>query len=493
MSVWSGAAAASPGRLVLAHDQAGRVDGEYAGDHWNAQRLGVPARRGRQTARFDAITQDWLRDPAKRWSRFRLATGCAFATISAGALALSRFSAFLAERHPGIADEAGITRLVLEDYLSWLLAQGYSAATRALTLSVLRVFSDACHRHGWLPGLPHSAVIYAEELPYHHDQIARFIPEFVMAQLESAAALDRLPFTTTRNLVVVLIETGLRGGDACGLAFSPTLEDSAGWPCLRFEAVKVRAEQLIPLSAKAAAAISAQQDHVRQRWPAGSPWLFPGTAGNQDGSKPYSHSAFIQQLRRWQHVIDLRDEAGQPVTVTGHQFRHTLGTRLINSGVPQHVVQKLLGHASPHMTSHYAKVHDTTIREAFDRYQSQRINITGQRIGYDPDAPTASAEWVKHNLNRVRDSLPNGYCARPAQQDCPHPNACLTCPDFQTTPVFLQIHQRQAATNRRLIAQADAKGQLRLAENLRRVQASLDQIIPALETLQHDGPGDDPR
>ena len=92
------------------------------------------------------------------------------------------------------------------------------------------VFSSACHRHGWLPGLAHDAVIYAEELPYHHDQIARFIPEFVMAQLESAAALDRLPFTTTRNLVVVLIETGLRGGDACSLAFSPTLDDSAGWP-----------------------------------------------------------------------------------------------------------------------------------------------------------------------------------------------------------------------------------------------------------------------
>jgi hypothetical protein len=121
------------------------------------------------------------------------------------------------------------------------------------------------------------------------------------------------------------------------------------------------------------------------------------------------------------------------------------------------------------------------------------VNISGQPIGYDPDAPTASAEWVKHNLNRVRDSLPNGYCARPAQQDCPHPNACLTCPDFQTTPVFLQIHQRQAATNSRLIAQADAKGQQRLAGNLRRVQASLDRIIPALQALQDNGPGDDPR
>jgi hypothetical protein len=94
-----------------------------------------------------------------------------------------------------------------------------------------------------------------------------------------------------------------------------------------------------------------------------------------------------------------------------------------NSGVPQHVVQKLLGHASPHMTAHYARVHDTTIREAFDNYQRQRVNIAGQPLGYDPDAPTAAAEWVKHNLSRIRDSLPNGYCGRPPQQDCPHPNA----------------------------------------------------------------------
>ena len=313
-----------------------------------------------------------------------------------------------------------------------------------------------------------------------------------MAQLESGEALAKIPHTTTRNLVVVIMETGLRGGDACNLPFSPVLTDSSGWPCLRFEAAKVRAEQLIPLSAKAAAAIGAQQDYVRQHWPAGSPWLFPGMAGNDDGAKPYSHRTFVQQLEAWQRTIDLHDQAGQPVRVTGHQFRHTLGTRLINSGVPQHAVQKLLGHASPHMTGHYAKVHDATIREAFDRYQSQRVNITGQRIGYDPGAPTASAEWVKHNLNRVRDSLPNGYCARPAQQDCPHPNACLTCPDFQTTPVFLQIHRRQSATNQHLIAQADAKGQHRLAENLRRVQASLDAIIPALETRKN-GPDDDPR
>jgi hypothetical protein len=177
--------------------------------------------------------------------------------------------------------------------------------------------------------------------------------------------------------------------------------------------------------------------------------------------------------------------------VTAHQFRHTLGSRLINSGVPQHIVQRMLGHASPHMTAHYARVHDATIREEFDRYQRQRVNIAGQPIGYDPGAPTATAEWVKHNLSRIADSLPNGYCGRPPQQDCPHPNACLTCPDFQTTPQFLDIPRRQSAANLQLISRAEANGQARLAGSLRQVQANLDKIIPALEILRAEEPSDE--
>ncbi len=70
----------------------------------------------------------------------------------------------------------------------------------------------------------------------------------------------------------------------------------------------------------------------------------------------------------------------------------------------------------------------------------------------------------------------------------PQVNACLTCPDFQTTVEFLDIHRSQAATNRRLVEQADSRGQVRLAENLRRVQANLDRIIPALEALEKEPP-----
>jgi integrase len=318
------------------------VEAEYLGDRWNAERLGMPAPRGRRTARFDTIAHDWLRDPVKAWCRFRLATGCAFTTISASTLGMARFSAFLADCHPGADDESAITREVLERYLSWLATGPWSVNTRLLSLSMLRVFLDACRRHDWLPGLPHDAVIYEEELPDRASELPRFVPEFVMAQLESAASLARLPNSTARNMIVVLIETGLRGGDACTLEFNPIVDDSAGGPCLRFRNLKIGAEQLIPVSAKAAAAIRSQQDHVRRHWPAGTPWLFPGISGNADGSKPYYHATLCSQLRRWQDVIDLRDEAGVATRVTAHRFRHTLGTRLINTGVPQHVVQKLL-------------------------------------------------------------------------------------------------------------------------------------------------------
>ena len=62
-------------------------------------------------------------------------------------------------------------------------------------------------------------------------------------------------------------------------------------------------------------------------------------------------------------------------------------------------------------------------------------------------------------------------------------NACLTCPDFQTTPEFLDTHRRQATTNLRLITRAEANGQTRLAASLRQVQNSLERIIPALEAI----------
>ena len=467
----------------------GGVEGEYARDCWDARRLGVPVTVGHHSVSFERIPQPWLRVAVKTWTRNRLVGGISFGAVRRDTTAMGWFARWLADAHPDSIDATAITRTAIEHYLAHLAAHGPAANTRLGYLTSLRGFLDTTRRRGWLQ-LPGDAVIYHDDLPRRPTGLPRFVPEDVMAQLETDTALAYLPDATTRHLVVVLIETGLRAGDACRLDRDCLIPDSVGWPCLRFTNTKVCAEQLIPLTARAAEAIRAQQDEVTRRWPA-SPWLFPAPAANPDGARPFTYNALRQRMRRWQNTIELHDGAKRPAQVSAHQFRHTHGTRLINQGVPQHVVQRLLGHASPQMTATYAHLHDTTVRKAFEAWCATRVNINGEHLPLKPDTPTSQAEWVKHHLSRIQASLPNGFCGRPPQQDCPHPNACLTCPDFQTTVEFLPTHHRQADQTRRLIAAAEADGHRRLADNHRVVLGHLERIVDTLESFPPE-PAHDP-
>ncbi len=467
----------------------GDPDIVYGRDIWDARRLGIEAHRSPHRISFTGIDPPWLREAVKAWARFRLSTGSRFSTVAGDVVGLRVFSKFISSTPSLPAGAAGIDRALIEDYQLHLASSGRHPSTRVGHLVALKGFLEHCRRHGVLPRLPASAVIYPEDLPRRPPAVPRFIDEAAMAQLESDQALSQLADRTTRNLVVILIETGLRLGDACLLDFDCVMVDSAGWPCLRYYNSKVTTECLVPLSERAATTIAAQQAHVRCCYPNGSPLLFPRERANPDGARPYVATTLAKRLRAWCQDIDLKDQWGNPLTVTAHRFRHTVGTRMINAGVPVHIVQHYLGHATPQMVNVYAHLHDRTMREAFDNYARKRVNIAGQALPYDAESPTSDAEWIKHNLARVADILPNGYCGRPPQRDCPHPNACLTCPDFQTTPEFLPVHRAQAATNRKLIAQAQADGHFRLVANLTRVQQSLDTIVPALEALEQ-GPAD---
>ncbi len=459
--------------------EGGGVEAEYRRDVWDARRLGVTVTVGHHSVSFARISQPWLRNAVKTWARGRLAGGMSFGAIRRDVTAMSWFACWLVSTCPDAADASVITRATIEAYLAHLAAHGPVANTRLGYLTSLRGFLEMARRRRWLC-LPGDAVIYHDDLPRRPAGLPRFVPEDVMAQLESETALAMLADPTTRHLVVVIMETGLRAGDACRLRPDCLVVDSVGWPCLRFTNTKVCAEQLIPLTAKAADAIRAQQADT-PRWP-GSPWLFPATGANPDGARPFTYGALRQRMRRWQAAIGLHDSTGRPVRVRAHQFRHTLGTRLINRGVPQHVVQRLVGHASPQMTATYARLHDSTVREAFEAFCATRVDIDGRHLPLQPDAPTSEAEWIKHHLSRIEASLPNGFCGRPPQQDCPHPNACLTCPDFQTTVEFLPTHHRQADETRRLIEAAEADGRRRLADNHRVVLGHLDRIIDGLVT-----------
>ncbi|HYB39093.1 MAG TPA: hypothetical protein VEF72_27465 [Mycobacterium sp.] len=143
-------------------------------------------------------------------------------------------------------------------------------------------------------------------------------------------------------------------------------------------------------------------------------------------------------------------------------------------------MRRILDHDSPQMTAHYARLHDTTVRRAWEA--ARKVDITGRTVVFDPNGPLADAAWAKQRLARATQSLPNGYCGLPLRRSCPHANACLTCPMFLTTGEFLPQHRAQRQQTLELITAAEARGHQRLAEMHRQVLGNLDTIIEALET-----------
>jgi hypothetical protein len=247
-------------------------------------------------------------------------------------------------------------------------------------------------------------------------------------------------------------------------------------------ATKMKRQALVPIDETLVEQINHQQQRVQQQWPNGTPILFPRPKTNLRGDRIMDSQFYREGLSRWLRRCDVRDEHGRPVHVKPHQWRHTLGTRLINRDVPQEVVRKILDHDSPEMTAHYARLHDTTVREHWER--AHKVNTQGETITLDPNGPLAEAAWAKQRLGRATQALPNGYCGLPVVQTCPHANACLTCPMFITTAEFLPQHRSHQQQVHQIITAAQARGQTRVTEMNRQVAENLQKIIT---TLENDG------
>jgi integrase len=470
----------------LADAQAGRQ--EWDREVWRTDRLPgltAAARRGPATLSFTFCRAGWLRALIKRWVRWRLGCGLGLSATGWNLRGLRLFVEFCQSTGRPLHGPGDITRVLLEDWLAYLLAAPVQIGTRNRWLGSLRLFLDDVRRHEWAPGLAASATYHPRELARQPHRAPRFLDEQIITRLERDDALDLLPDLTTRTLVLTLIETGLRAIDARTLPPDCLSTDAAGAPYLRYFNHKLARERFLPISPRLAEQLHRQQAWVRERFPGEDACLLPRERQNPDGRHPYSYDTLVQRLHAWVTGLNLRDANGQPVRVTPHRFRHTLATRMINAGVPEIAVQQMLDHNSPQMTSVYARLHDQTLREHFDRFQ-QRVNIRGEPVLTPADQALADAAWAKENLARAKQTLPNGFCGLPLQQTCPHPNACLTCDHFLTTSEFLPVHREQLDRTRELLADARERGQQRLVDINEPVELNLVRIIDGLHRVADD-------
>jgi integrase len=459
--------------------EGGGWDAEYPRDAWQMHRLGFA---GRNVLDFSRIPQQQLRDLVKRWIRWRLSTGLG---LEAGGVrplrGLTRFAVFLREH--GIDGADGISRAVLEGYLADLHAAMGGRPEHGAHVSVIGLFLSAVRQHGWAPGLPSDAMVFRGDQPPRIEMLPRALAGHVMAQVEQPGSLARQGNPAYRLATLILIRCGLRVSDALKLPFDCTVTDDAGAPYLRYLNNKMKREALVPVDDELLELIHSQQQRVLGRYPPGAV-LFPRPEKNPDGKTPVSSSTYRLALYRWLELCDVCDEHGRLVRLTPHQWRHTLGTVLINRDVPQHVVQKILDHDSPLMTAHYARLSDKTVREHWEK--ARKVNAQGRPVQISPDGPLGEAAWSKQRLSRATQALPNGYCELPMVRTCPHANSCLTCPMFVTTAEFLPQHRAQRRQTLQIITAAEAKGQARVAEMNKQVTGNLDKIIATLEAEDED-------
>ena len=452
--------------LKLAYDP--RPDRDK--DTWNLREMGVHTNLSLANVNlsFLVIEREWLRTAAKSYMSYCLPL-YSESTCRTRVQSLAVFSRFLATERPRVTGRS-ITRQLLLEYVSYLQRKVCKGTAKNHVLN-LRNFLEMAHREGWLAIGP-ERLIYDEEVPRPMKPQPRYLPTAVLDQLNEH--LGELK-PAWRRKVLILQECGMRISELLQLPIDCLTQDARGVYFLRYMQGKVKRENTIPISLETARIVQEQQVEGRSRAKP-TKWLFPSERGGV-----IKQPTFAQRINRLAYDHDIRDANGQLFRFQAHQFRHTVGTRMVNLGVPHHIIQRYLGHKGPEMTSRYAHIHDSTMKDKLSEYlKGTLIDVSGKVVADNGVNDTADLQWFTRSV--LAQALTNGYCAIPiVAGPCPHPNACLNCAHFRTDVTFLEVHRAELHETERVIAKADANGWVRQSEMNARKRENLITIVTTLE------------
>lgn len=468
---------------------------EFDKDIWDGRKLGADIRPSdTNTIDFSSISQPWLRQATKQYIKYTFAT-LSWSACSNKKNALKHFSSFLAEHYSEYL-ASDINRLVIIEFLGYLVSKKLRGKTRLNYLVDLNTFFTLCSQNGWAD-VSDKVLVYKEDYPQLNKPLPRYIPQEVLEQINQH--IETLPESVMR-MVLVLQESGMRISELCRLKFDCLRQDSAGDWWLNYYQFKMKKDHIIIISRELAGVIQAQQNYIRNNLDSSFEYLFCGRSMGSKRfmplNKPMCPKPFTNFLKRLIIANNICTASGTPWNLTAHQFRHSVGTRMINNDVPQHgifggnnssqkmphIIQRYLGHDSPNMTATYAHLFDSTLKKEIAEYHGRTVNISGQILSAEnPEIETSDLQWFKRNVHA--QALPNGSCARPIiKGDCPHANACLTCGDFRTTPEFLDQHKEQLEQTEQIIEKAKVNNWQRQVEMNDKIKTNLENIISSLES-----------
>lgn len=457
-------------------------------DVWKFEELGVetPITKSDYQLNFSRIEQHWLKITAKKFINLMALTR-GHSALAYYVSSINYFSKTL-KNHSRYNSVKDVSRELVLCYMTDLKKAGLSNATIKKHVLNIKLFIELATRESWI-NIENSNIIYSEDIPRVPKSLPRFIPESVMTQLNQHINLFE---PSVMRLLLVLQECGMRISELLTLKWNCLIADNDGDYFLYTNQEKMNKEHTIPITVETYNVFKEQMEYVISIYGNSCEWLFPMELKSSSNKKnlragmPYKTRTIIEQINRVADKAKIIGDNGKIFHFTTHMFRHTVGTRMINNGVPQHIIQRYLGHETPTMTSTYAHIMDSTMKREFAKFKGVMVDVAGNIVDSESiardislGADNVDAQWLKRHISA--QALPNGLCAMPVVQTCDKANACLTCGNFRTDSRYLDQHKEQLERTCSILDTAKQKGWTRQIEMNEKLKQNLIKIIEPLE------------
>lgn len=215
-------------------------------------------------------------------------------------------------------------------------ARGMRPASVTRVVATLRIALGRAVRRRLIPDNPAAgASLPRVERRYVEPMTDAQADRIVESLAGDPAADPPVPSHWLLPIVRVMLGTGLRVGEACGLDWGDAHEgddEDPGYVVVRVSKARQRVQPLTPDAASAIRALREARTLVSDRAP-----VFVMPSGRRRGQR--------MRVQGVSHALPLALEARGLPRVTPHQLRHGYATRLVAHGVHMRLVGELLGHA----------------------------------------------------------------------------------------------------------------------------------------------------
>ncbi len=205
-------------------------------------------------------------------------------------------------------------------------------------------------------------------------------------------------------------------------------------------------------------------------------------------------TAGIETIRSRIRSLSIEAEArrsdGSPLVLLPHDCRRVFASEHLNNNVPVHVIQALLGHASPETVMIYAKLYPSKLIE---EYRKTVRGLYNAHYGEEGLKNPTKNEWAAFAASCNLRDMGTHLCALPTGEHCPRGLVCLGCthaqPKKSAVPVFRRMlvsHQRSLDAAR---GHSEPAGQIaarelelvRIKGALQRAEELSDDVAAAIE------------